>query len=201
MLQDLLARGLSIKGRLLCVIDGGKGLRKALVDVFGDNALIQRCQLHKIRNVRDHLAKKRQAHTLRVMRDAYRSGSAATARKRLQALASWLEGNGEEEAAGSLREGLEDTLAVLKLNLPTTLCRSLSTTNAIENLMGSIRLVTRNVKRWRNGAMARRWTGLAIARAQAKFRRIKGHKNLGLLAASLGRNASNDSIEEAAIAA
>lgn len=191
LLQGLLERSLRISRKLLCVIDGGRGIRKAVLDVFGENVLIQRCQLHKMRNVETHVAKKRQVHVRSVMSEAYRSTSAATARKRLQALVSWLDGNGEEEAAASLREGLEETLTVLKLEISATLRRSLATTNAIENLMGSVRLTTRNVKRWKNAAMARRWVSLAVASAQAKFRRIKGHKDLEALVASLQRSSAS----------
>jgi len=185
LVQDLLARGLRVEGRLLCIVDGGKGIRKALVDVFGDRAVIQRCQLHKRRNIAGHLPKNRQRHVDKTLREAYGSDSADTARKRLRVLISWLERNGHEEAAGSLREGIEETLTVLKLNLPPTLRRSLATTNAIENLMGSIRIVTRNVKRWRGPEMVRRWTALGVTKAEQRFRRIKGHRDLPVLVQAL----------------
>ena len=185
LVQDLLARGLRVEGRLLCIVDGGKGIRKALVDVFGDRAVIQRCQLHKRRNIAGHLPKNRQRHVDKTLREAYGSDCADTARKRLRVLISWLERNGHEEAAGSLREGIEETLTVLKLNLPPTLRRSLATTNAIENLMGSIRIVTRNVKRWRGPEMVRRWTALGVTKAEQRFRRIKGHRDLPVLVQAL----------------
>jgi len=185
LLQDLLKRGLKIEGRLLCVIDGGKGLRKALTDVLGDVALIQRCQVHKLRNIRDHLPKNNHAYVIGAMRDAYRSTSADTARKRLRTLVTWLDTNGHDDAAGSLREGLEETLTVLKLGLSKTLMRSLATTNAIENLMGSVRRVTRNVKRWRAGDMVKRWVSLGVFSAQKRFRRIKGHADMPTLIKAL----------------
>lgn len=185
LVQDLLARGLRVEGRLLCIVDGGKGIRKALLDVFGDQALIQRCQLHKRRNIAGHLPKNRQRHVDAMMREAYRAENTDTARKQLRALLSWLERNGHDEAAASLREGMEETLTVLKLGLPPTLRRSLATTNGIENLMGSIRRVTRNVKRWRGPDMIRRWTGLGIVAAQERFHRIKGHRNLPVLVQAL----------------
>jgi transposase-like protein len=184
LLQDLLARGLKVNERILCVIDGGKGIRKALSDVFGDLAVVQRCQVHKRRNVREHLSDKRESYVLGVMSEAYKSTSADVARKRLRALASWLERNGEEDAAGSLREGLEETLTVLKLGLPPTLRRSLSTTNSIENMLGTVRRVTRNVKRWQ-GDMRKRWTGLGILAAEKKFRRFRGHAHLPMLVRAL----------------
>lgn len=185
MLQDLLGRGLRIEGRVLCVIDGGKGIRKALEDVLGDLVVIQRCQVHKIRNLQSHLPKSRHAYVLGTMREAYRTGKVELARKRLQALVGWLERSGYDEAAGSLREGLEETLVVLKLELPDSLRRSLATTNAVENLMGSIRRVSRNVKRWKNPEMIRRWTALGIVTAQKRFRRIKGYREISSLRLAL----------------
>jgi putative transposase len=185
LLQNLIERGLRVEASMLFVIDGGKGMRKALKDVFGSRAVVQRCQLHKVRNVRDHLDEARRAYVARQMRDAYASATASTAKKKLQQLASWLESNGEDSAAASLREGLDETLTVLNLGLPKTLVRSFSTTNAIENLNGTLRRVTRNVKRWRDEAMIRRWVALAVAEAQRGFRRIKGHKGMPALVAAL----------------
>ena len=117
MLQDLLERGLRIDESILCVVDGGKGIRKALVDVLGDLAVIQRCQIHKLRNLRSYLPKSRHAYVLQTMKKAYKCKSADKARKQLRALVSWLERNGYDEAVGSLREGMEETLTVLKLAL------------------------------------------------------------------------------------
>lgn len=187
LLQDLLGRGLKVDRPLLCLIDGGKGLRRALRDVFGDQALIQRCQLHKMRNVRDHLPKKVQRWALSQMREAYKANGADPARRQLQRLASWLERNGHDDAAASLKEGLEETLTVLKLRLPGTLTRSLSTTNAIENLMSAIRRTTRRISRFRNGSMIRRWVGVSILDAQKRFRRLKGHREMPLLIEALER--------------
>jgi transposase-like protein len=161
LLQDLLARGLTLEGRVLWVIDGGKGLRKALGDVFGDDAVIQRCQLHKARNLDALVPKARQVYVRESLRRPYRAASAATARRQLTALATWLERNGHADAAASVREGLEDTLTVLKLGIPPTLRRFFATTNCIENLIGTLRHVTRHIKRWRDGDMRRRWIGSA----------------------------------------
>jgi putative transposase len=186
LLQDLLARGLTLDGRVLCVIDGGKGLRKALGDVLGDAAVIQRCQLHKGRNLDALVPKARQAYVRAMLRRAYRAASAAAARRQLTALATWLERNGHADAAASVREGLEETLTVLKLRLPPGLRRFFATTNCIENLIGTLRHVTRNIKRWRDGDMRRRWIGLGLRRAAARFRRIKRHDELGALVTALG---------------
>jgi putative transposase len=185
LLQGFLERGLKVEDKILCIIDGGKGLRKALDDVFGDRAVIQRCQVHKQRNLRDHLPEERHAYVLSTMRDAYRASTADTARKKLRALVSWLETNGHEDAAGSLREGLEETLTVIKLDLSITLRRLLATTNSIENLVGSIRRVSRNVKRWRGSDMIRRWAGVGLFQAAKRFRRIKGFREMPKLVSAL----------------
>ena len=119
------------------------------------------------------------------MRRAYRAASVTAARRQLQALAAWLESNGHVDAAASLREGLEDTLTVLTLGLPPRLQRFFATTNCIENVIGTVRHVTRNIKRWRDGRMIRRWVGLALARAATRVRRIKGHQDLTALVTAL----------------
>ena len=188
LLQDLIRRGLRIDGRLLCVIDGGKGIRKAIDDVFGNSAVVQRCQVHKRRNLKGHLPKSRQTHVDRILREAYSSTTAQTARKRLRSLTLWLEGNGHEDAAASLREGMEETLTVLKLELPPSLRRALATTNAIENTLGTVRRVSRNVKRWKDGSMARRWTAAGLLTAQKRFRRIKGYRDMPILEKALRGN-------------
>ena len=192
LLQDLLARGLTVDGRVLCVIDGGKGLRKALGDVLGDAAVIQRCQLHKGRNLAALVPKARQAYVRAALRRAYLAASATVARRQLMALATWLERNGHADAAASVREGTEETLTVLKLGLPPRLRRFFATTNCIENLIGTLRHVTRNIKRWRDGDMRRRWIGLGLLRAAERFRRIKRHGDLGALVAALATGPSSE---------
>jgi transposase-like protein len=185
LLQDLLERGLRLPERFLVVLDGGKGLRKAVRAVFGETTCVQRCQLHKRRNVRDHLPKELHTRVDRLMAEAYRSATFALAKRRLEQLARWLEREGHMGAAASLREGLEETLTVLRLKLPELLRRLLATTNAIENTLGSIRTTTRNVKRWRGGDMVLRWVALALAEAEARFHRVKGHRHLGALELAL----------------
>ena len=192
LLQDLLTRGLRLDGRVLCVIDGGKGLRKALEDVLGTRAVIQRCQLHKQRNLLALVPHRRQPFVRAALRRAYRAVSAAAARRQLQALASWLETNSHPDAAASLREGLEETLTVLKLELPSRLRRFFATTNCIENLIATLRHVTRNVKRWRAGDMIHRWAGLGLLHAAARFRRIKHHHELPHLVRALRPDTSTE---------
>ncbi len=195
LVQNLIERGLKIDAPILCVIDGGKGIRKALQDVLGDRAVIQRCQVHKIRNVRDHLPESRKAYVSGQMSEAYKSKSAKVAKRRLLQLASWLAKNGEDDAAASLREGLDETLTVLKLSLPPVLRRTFATTNAVENMNGTIRRITRNVKRWRGGNMIRRWVSLSLIEAQKKFRRVRGHDRMHELVHAL-RPADTVTIEE-----
>src|SRR5579863_8589651 len=185
LLSNLVARGLRVEASMLFVIDGGKAIRKALGDVFGDRAIVQRCQVHKARNVRDHLPEARRAYVARQIRDAYDSATAATAKKKLLQLASWLDSNGHDDAATSLREGLDETLTVMRLGLTGTLRRTFATTNPIENMNGSLRRVARNVKRWRDEAMIRRWVALGIAEAQKGFRRVKGSVYMPSLVAAL----------------
>ena len=193
LLQDLISRGLKLDTKILCVIDGGKGIRKAIEDVLGDLAVVQRCQLHKRRNLKAHLPEERQAYVDRALREAYRSASADTARKLLRNLISWLDNNGHEDAAASLREGMEETLTVLKLGLSERLRRSLSTTNSIESTLGTVRRVSRNVKRWKAG-MVRRWVAMGLLTAQKRFRRIKGHRDLPQLIAALRPKASAEQV-------
>jgi putative transposase len=199
LLNDLLERGLKVDGRILCVIDGGRGIRKALADVFGDLAVVQRCRVHKKRNILDHLPPTRKAYVSRMLTEAWRSDSATLARRRLKTLLQWLESNGENGAAGSLREGMEETLTVAKLDLPGALRTFLVTTNAIENLIGTSRRISRNVKRWRSGEMIVRWTAIGLAQAEKNFRRVRGYRHLPLLVRALRQDAVKiDRTEEAA---
>ena len=196
LLSNLVARGLRVEQSMLFVIDGGKAIRKALRDVFGNRAIVQRCQVHKARNVRDHLPESRRAYVAKQMRDAYTSATASTAKKKLLQLASWLTSNGEDSAAASLREGLDETLTVMRFALSKSLQRSFATTNAIENMNGSLRRIARNVKRWRDERMIRRWVALGITEAQRGFRRIKGHKDMPSLIAALRTTTTPVAIEK-----
>jgi putative transposase len=199
LLNDLLERGLKVEGRVLCVIDGGRGIRKALGEVFGDLAVVQRCMVHKRRNVLEHLPPNRKAYVSRMLSVAWHSDSVQLARRRLKVLLRWLEHNGENGAAASLREGMEETLTIAKLGVPAALRTFLVTTNAIENLIGSTRRTSRNVTRWRSGEMIVRWTGVGLIHAERRFRRIRGYRNLPLLKHALSaESAKLDVSEEAA---
>ena len=184
LLSDLRERGLRTDRSILVVIDGAKALSKAVRDVFGNAALVQRCQEHKKRNVEEHLPEMMRAAARTAMNEAYLSGSAARGAKLLENLARSLESD-HPGAAASLREGLDETLTVLDLELPAALERTLATTNPIDNLMGSCRRVTRNVKRWRDGSMIVRWIGTALLEASKGFRRLRGHDGMPKLVAAL----------------
>lgn len=187
LLNNLVRRGLDAQRSLLFVIDGSPALRKAIRTIFDGRAIIQRCQFHKHRNVIDHLPEDMHLSVGKAIRDAYRSTSAKAAKKRLQALASQLEAD-HPCAASSLREGLDDTLAIKALKLNAGLERVLSTTNAIENVNGGIRRITRRVKRWRDGKMIMRWTAAALLEHSKGFRRLRGYKGIPTLIAALRRN-------------
>jgi putative transposase len=180
LLNNLVERGIDAQLAYLFVIDGGKALRKALREIFGRRAIVQRCQEHKLRNVLSHLPKSLQPSVSKTMHDAYRGSSKTTARKRLQNLVAQLEQD-HPDAAESLREGLDETITLKDWNLPAWLERTLSTTNPIENLNGAIRRVTRNVKRWRDGSMIRRWVATAVLEAKRGFRRVRGCKGMPAL--------------------
>ncbi len=173
MLADLRDRGLRTDRPMLAVIDGSKALAKAVRNVFGERAIIQRCQVHKTRNVVDQLPDELKPSVRQALRDAYAAGDADRARTMLTNLVRRLRDD-HPGAASSLEEGLDETLSVKRLRLPKKLERQLSTTNAIENVMGSVRRLSRRVKRWRGGKMVLRWTVAAVADAATRFRRITG---------------------------
>lgn len=173
LLTDLRDRGLRTDRAVLVVIDGGKALAKAVRNVFGANAIVQRCQAHKTRNVVDQLPEEMKPSVRQALRDAYATSDFDRARTMLTNLARRLR-NDHPGAAASLEEGLDDTVAIKRLRLPKKLERQLSTTNSIENLMGSVRELARRVKRWRGGRMIVRWTVTAVADAATRFRRITG---------------------------
>ncbi len=186
LLADLVERGLSTEKSLLFVIDGGKALRRAIGDVFGDCAEVQRCQVNKTRNVEDHLPEGKRASIRRALRKAWDSKSAKTALKRLRQIASHLERE-HPGAAASLREGMEETVTVLTLGLAGALQKTMRSTNPIESLNGSVQRYTRNVKRWRGGAMIQRWIGAALLDAQCRFHRVRGYRDMPKLIQALER--------------
>ena len=185
LLVGLRERGLDVTRPMFVGIDGSKALRKAVVDVL-DRPVIQRCQLHKIRNVKDHLPQRLRSGVGRKMTDAYHAGSALEAEAALLALATELDRT-HPGAAASLREGLDETLTVLRLNVPPTLARTLRSTNCIESMISVCREHASNVKRWRDGQMALRWCAAGMVEAGKQFRRVNGHLHLPALRAALER--------------
>ena len=184
LLANLQSRGLRTDRSLLVMLDGSKALRKAVRDTFGDVALVQRCQVHKLRNVLDHLPDRQRAWVKASLQRAYRSTEVAPARRLLLDLVRRLETD-HPSAAESVKEGLDETLTVLGLPLSEALRRSLVTTNAAESLISRTRHVKRNVKRWRGGQMVVRWVAAGILEAVKGFRRLKGHKAMPQLVAAL----------------
>jgi putative transposase len=185
LLVDLRERGLNVTRPMLVGIDGSKALRKAVVDVL-DHPVIQRCQLHKIRNVKDHLPQRLRSTVGRRMTNAYHARSAVEAEAALLALAKELDRT-HPGAAASLREGLDETLTVLRLNVAPTLARTLRSTNCIESMISVCREHAGNVKRWRDGQMALRWCAAGMVEASKQFRRVNGHLHLPTLRAALER--------------
>jgi transposase-like protein len=169
---------------MLFVVDGSKALCKAIRGVFGSRALIQRCQVHKRRNVEDHLPEAMRKDIGRTISTAYRCADAARAKRMLEALARQLERK-HPAAAGSLREGLDETLTVLHFGLPDGLTRTLATTNPIEFLNSRIRKTTHNVTRWEGGEMILRWLSLALDEASKTFRKLRGFRAMPKLVAAL----------------
>jgi transposase-like protein len=190
LIVGLRERGLDVTRPILAVLDGSKALRRAVVDVF-DHPVIARCQLHKIRNVRDRLPEKLRSVVTARMRRAYRAESALAAEAELTGLAAELD-RAHPGAAASLREGLDETLTVLRLGVPPTLARTLRSTNAIESMISICRDCSANVKRWRDGQMALRWCAAGMVEAGKQFRRVNGHLHLRTLRAALERHVATE---------
>lgn len=184
LLEELVGRGLGTSRPTLLVLDGSKALHAAVKRLWGKNAVIQRCQVHKRRNVKAHVPEKHHAELERRLNEAYHGTDYATAKTSLEGTAKWLE-RLNPDAASSLREGLEETLMVVKLGVPGVLRRTLATTNPIESAFSVTRRVTARVTRWRDGDMRRRWCVAGLLRAESKFRRVKGHRQMPTLLKAL----------------
>ena len=186
LLSNLQSRGLRTDRSVLVILDGSKALRSAVQHTFGEAALVQRCQVHKTRNILEYLPDRQRPWVHAILRRAYTNDDAAKAERLLTDLARRLEDE-FPSAAESVREGLAETLTVVRLPLSERLRRSLATTNPIESLMSRARHVHRNVKRWRNGKMMIRWMTAAVFEAAKGFRRLKGCKDLPALITALRR--------------
>jgi transposase-like protein len=185
LLRRLIERGLDASLSYLFVIDGGKALRSAIDEMFGDRAKVQRCRTHKLRNVIERLPKTEAAQTKAVMMAAYKLDPKQGMAK-MKTQAEWLQRE-HPDAAASLREGLAETFTVNALGLPPSLTRCLCTTNIIENPNGIVRRTSRRVTHYQSAEMALRWTAAGFIEAQKSFRKIQGIDDLWILRAALKR--------------
>jgi putative transposase len=188
MLADLVSRGLSPQDGLLVVIDGAKALRAAVNEVFGDLAAVQRCTLHKRRNVADHLPDKEKAWVDAKLVKAFNHPDPEQGLRAAKHLAGLLQA-AHPGAANSLREGLEEMFTVTRLGIDGRLAKTLVTSNPVESMISIARTTNRNVTRWRDGHMVLRWTAAGMLNAERSFRRIKGYKQMPQLVAALHRHA------------
>jgi len=188
LLADLVDRGLDPEQAILFVIDGGKALRRAIKDVFGEHALVHRCHRHKERNVTDLLPERDRDQVRARIRAAWALSDAELARQRLELLASELDRTWPD-AAGSLREGMHDTLTLMRLGITGKLATTLASTNPCESMIEIVRYTQRNVKRWHDGDMRKRWTAAGMLAAEQQFRRIIGYRDLAKLIIAIERHA------------
>jgi transposase-like protein len=183
LLEDLVERGVAPGRKRLFVIDGSKALRKAIDDVYGKENPVQRCQLHKRRNVLGHLPKELQGQVGKALRAAWKLES-KEGMARLRTQIDWLTRT-YPKAASSLAEGLEETFTINRLGLPRALRKGLATTNLIESSLSGVEGRTHRVTHWRNGEMALRWAAAAALETEKNFRKIMGYKELWMLKAAL----------------
>lgn len=188
LLADLVSRGLDASDGLLVVIDGAKALRAAVGEVFGAAAAVQRCTLHKRRNVADHLPDKEQAWVDAKLVKAFNHPDPEQGLRNAKHLAGLLE-TGYPGAAASLREGLEEMFTVARLGIDGRLAKTLTTSNPIDSMISIARTTNRNVTNWKDGQMVLRWTAAGLLNAERSFRRIKGYKQMPQLVAALKRHA------------
>jgi transposase-like protein len=186
LLADLVDRGLDAGQAILFVLDGGKALRRAIKDVFGEHALVHRCHRHKERNVCDLLPERDRPRILARIRGAWALTDAEEAEQQLERLAAELQ-RSWPDAAASLREGLSETLTLMRLEITGKLAKTLSSTNPIESMIEIVRHTQRNVKRWQEGDMRKRWSAAGMLQAEQQFRRIIGYSDLAKLVIAIER--------------
>jgi putative transposase len=184
LLADLQDRGLDVSKGVLFVVDGSKALTKGIPAVFGNKAVMQRCRLHKERNVLDHLPDPEHAWVRRKLRQGWATPDIDAATAELETLARALQRK-HPGAASSLREGLDETLTVTRLGITGALLKTVFSTNPVESMIEIVRQHASNVKRWRDGEMALRWAAAGMEAARSQFRRVKGYRQLPRLAAAL----------------
>lgn len=183
LLDDLEERGLKLSAKVLFIIDGGKGLAKALKERYGRKLLIQRCTIHKDRNIQAHLPKKYRPEAHRRFRLALEQNDYKEAEKMLRELEQWLR-QINESAADSLKEAFQELLTLHRLKVPALLRKTLHSTNPIESLFSRVRACEKNIKRYRSSQMAQRWLASVLLYGEKSFRTVKGHEQIaGLLTA------------------
>jgi len=180
LLGDLMTRGLDFSEPRLYVLDGGKALTAAVKKHAGESAAIQRCQVHKRRNVLDHLTDEQKPAVAKRLHAAYALEDHAAAKQALNALHRELM-DLNPSAARSLGEGMEETLTVHRLHVPMQLRKTLASTNVIESAFSIVEQVCKNVKRWHGGDQRERWVGSGLLVAQKQFRKVTGHKQIPAL--------------------
>jgi transposase-like protein len=200
LMSELVERGLDFSTPRLYILDGGKALAAAVRKQAGEAGFIQRCQVHKRRNVVDHLPAEHQADVRRKMQNAYAMTDYAEARRALDRLHRELM-DLNPSAARSLEEGMEETLTVHKLRVPEQLRRTLCCTNVIESAFSIVETVCRNVKRWRDGDHIERWVGSGLLVAERQFRKVIGYRQIPLMLTSMATAASKKPIAKGAAAA
>ena len=193
LLDDLIGRGLDPSRPRLYVLDGGKALHKGVTDVFGKEALIQRCQVHKKRNVLSYLPKSEQANISKALTMAYREFEYTNAKDKLLSIAKRLE-HRYPKAATSLSEGLEETLTVHRLKIPGLLRETLCSTNPMESANSACRGIIRRVSNFKDGEMALRHAAAGFMGAEQGFRRVRGYKHMGVLLAMLEVKAGDQAV-------
>jgi transposase-like protein len=177
LLTDLEARGLKLSAKVLFLIDGGKGLAKALKDRYGRKLIVQRCTIHKDRNLQAHLPKRYRKEAHRRFRVALEQNEYKEAEKLLRELEQWLRGI-NESAADSLLEAFNELLTLHRLKVPALLRKTLHSTNPIESLFSRVRVCEKNIKRYRNSSMAQRWLASVLLYAEKSFRAVKGRESI-----------------------
>lgn len=200
LLDNLIERGLDPEGCYLFIVDGAKALSKALRRTFGADIPIQRCQIHKARNITDRLAPAHHAAVRRALKQAWEMDDADKAERLVRNLARRFEQDAPD-VSRSILEGLDEILTVVRLGLPPELRRSLASTNIIESMNSVIRQVCRNVKRWRDARMALRWTAAGMLEAKRGFRGLKAYKQLPLLKQALIDHRQKPQLDQAKDAA
>src|SRR6266540_5329699 len=187
LLGNLIERGLDPEQVRLFVLDGGKAIRAAVQSTFGQHAVIQRCRAHKRRNILDHLPQSERTFIGRKLDQAWKEPNADRAQAQLRTLAKHLEVK-HPGAAAILLEGLEESLTVTRLGLSPSLLRTFKSTNPVESMISVGRTVAGNVKRWRNGKMALRWTAAGLLEAEKQFRRVNGYREMPILRQALQKH-------------